>query len=159
MSQRRRLLVTFDAFGTLFTPREPIAKSYADAARKCGISGFTDDQVASSFREAFKQESKKAPNYGKKKGLKAPEWWLNVCGSHDPTPCLCISAIELSPNYIPCTSSLQAYTMETSCLGHTFNVPSFQLICNSTRKFSTKALTALQLFRRLYAVSGRPPLI
>ncbi len=81
MSVRQRLILTFDAFGTLFTPRESIAKSYADSARKCGLSGFTDDQIALRFREAFKQESKSNPNYGKESGMDAPQWWSNVCSS------------------------------------------------------------------------------
>ena len=79
MSVRERLIVTFDAFGTLFTPREPIAKSYATIARKYGLSGFSDDQIASRFRESFRNESQKAPNYGKKTGMAAPQWWSNVC--------------------------------------------------------------------------------
>ena len=78
MPARERLILTFDAFGTLFKPREPIAKSYADTARSCGLSGFTNDQIASSFRDAFKEESRRAPNYGKKIGMAAPQWWTNV---------------------------------------------------------------------------------
>lgn len=78
MSSTRRIILTFDAFGTLFTPRESIAKSYANAARDFGLSGFTDDQIASSFRNAFKEESSKAPNYGKKVGMGATRWWSNV---------------------------------------------------------------------------------
>lgn len=78
MLRTKRLVLTFDAFGTLFTPREPIAKSYADTARKYGLSGFTDDEIASAFRDAFKRQSKNAPNYGRKVGLNAGQWWLNV---------------------------------------------------------------------------------
>lgn len=51
MSNSKRLILTFDAFGTLFTPREPIGKSYARIARKHGLGGFTDDQIESSFRD------------------------------------------------------------------------------------------------------------
>ena len=76
--QRGRLVLTFDAFGTLFTPREPIGQSYADTARRHGLSGFTNDQIASTFRDAFKQEQKKAPNYGKQVGMGPPQWWSNV---------------------------------------------------------------------------------
>ena len=75
---QRRLVLTFDAFGTLFTPREPIGQSYADAARRHGLSGFTNDQIASTFRDAFKQEQNKAPNYGKQVGMEPPQWWSNV---------------------------------------------------------------------------------
>ncbi len=78
MSRTKRLILTFDGFGTLFTPREPIAKSYADAARKYGLSGFTDDEIGSSFREAYKCQSNIAPNYGKRVGLNAVQWWSQV---------------------------------------------------------------------------------
>ena len=79
MMMKERLFLTFDAFGTLFTPREPIAKSYAITARKYGLSGFTDDEIALRFREAFKQQSKFSPNYGKKTGMEPRQWWSDVC--------------------------------------------------------------------------------
>lgn len=89
MLRTKRLILTFDAFGTLFTPREPIAKSYADTARKFGLSGFTDDEIASAFRDAFTCQSRNAPNYGRKVGLNAGQWWSNVwyplCLSMDST--------------------------------------------------------------------------
>jgi hypothetical protein len=73
-----RLVLTFDAFGTLFTPRESIGKSYANVARSYGLLGFTDDQIANNFRDAFKKEQDKAPNYGKQVGMGASQWWSNV---------------------------------------------------------------------------------
>ena len=50
MKSRTGTLLTLDAFGTLFTPRAPIAKQYADAARRRGLGGFSNDDVGSSFR-------------------------------------------------------------------------------------------------------------
>ena len=44
-------LLTFDAFGTLFTPREPVSKQYGNVARQYGLQGFTDDDINASFRE------------------------------------------------------------------------------------------------------------
>lgn len=44
-------LVTFDAFGTLFTPRKPISKQYGEVARQYGLQGFSDDDISISFRE------------------------------------------------------------------------------------------------------------
>ena len=52
MKSKRGTLLTLDAFGTLFTPREPIAKQYGDAARRRGLRGFSDDDVGSSFRKS-----------------------------------------------------------------------------------------------------------
>lgn len=93
-------LITFDAFGTLFTPREPIAKQYSDVARQLGLSGFTESALQSSFHTgmqthhgmpaanrlivdlattaAFKNESRRHPNYGKASGMLANQWWANV---------------------------------------------------------------------------------
>ncbi|USW55736.1 Putative HAD superfamily protein [Septoria linicola] len=74
----RNLLICFDAFGTLFKPRYPIAQQYGDVARSFGLSGFTNDDVASSFKAAFKKESRANPNYGKANGLNAEKWWTNI---------------------------------------------------------------------------------
>ncbi|KAH8898170.1 haloacid dehalogenase [Thozetella sp. PMI_491] len=77
---KRNLLLCFDAFGTLFSPKLPIFQQYGDVARQCGLAGFTDDQLQSSFRAAFKSEAKLHPNYGKSSGLGAERWWTNVIG-------------------------------------------------------------------------------
>lgn len=50
MAAAKRLILTLDAFGTLFRPREPVFKQYADLARRHGLSGFTDEQVGQSFK-------------------------------------------------------------------------------------------------------------
>lgn len=82
---QRQLVLTFDAFGTLFTPREPIGQSYASTARRHGLSGFTDEQIASSFQDAFKREQNKDPIMASKSGwgplsggpmYDLPRWWL-----------------------------------------------------------------------------------
>lgn len=46
---KRNLLLAFDAFGTLFTPRKPIAVLYGEVARRHGLSGFSDDDLKTSF--------------------------------------------------------------------------------------------------------------
>lgn len=78
MTMKKNLLLCFDAFGTIFTPRQAIFEQYGEAARRFGLSGFMDEQVASSFKQAFKDESKKNPNYGRATGLGATAWWTNV---------------------------------------------------------------------------------
>ena len=72
------LLLCFDAFGTLFKPKRPVAEQYAEVARQCGLTGFNDQDVQSCFRTAFKEEAKQNPNYGKATGLGATKWWTNV---------------------------------------------------------------------------------
>ncbi|KAK5158898.1 hypothetical protein LTS14_003006 [Recurvomyces mirabilis] len=78
MPTQRHLLLCFDAFGTLFTPKRPIPQQYGDVARSLGLSGFTDDQVHSSFRAAFKAEAKKNPTFGKANGMDPTTWWTNI---------------------------------------------------------------------------------
>ena len=46
----KNLLLTFDVFGTLTRPRLPIARQYAEAARRYGIQADVD-RVETSFRE------------------------------------------------------------------------------------------------------------
>ncbi|KAM0719283.1 hypothetical protein Q7P37_005188 [Cladosporium fusiforme] len=75
---KKNLLVCFDAFGTLFTPRKPVAQQYGEVARSFGLGGFNDDDIAKSFKAAFKHESKQNPNYGKATGLGAEKWWSNI---------------------------------------------------------------------------------
>ncbi|KAF2761264.1 haloacid dehalogenase [Pseudovirgaria hyperparasitica] len=76
--QRPNLFLAFDAFGTLFAPKEPIAKQYSDIARRHGLSGFSDEEIKSSFHTAFRRESKLHPNYGRDSGLGAQAWWENI---------------------------------------------------------------------------------
>ncbi|KAK3937438.1 putative haloacid dehalogenase protein [Diplogelasinospora grovesii] len=75
---RRNLLLCFDAFGTLFKPRRPIAVQYREIARECGLDGFSDEQLQHAFRAAFKSEAKTHPNYGRASGMGAEKWWTNV---------------------------------------------------------------------------------
>jgi hypothetical protein len=47
---QRNLLITFDAFGTLFTPKQSIAKQYGDVARRYGIYNLDEADIETSFR-------------------------------------------------------------------------------------------------------------
>ncbi|KAK5680287.1 hypothetical protein LTS10_007214 [Elasticomyces elasticus] len=75
---KRNLLLCFDAFGTIFKPKQPIAQQYGDVARSLGLRGFTDEQVEASFKVAFKQESKENPNFGKANGMTPSRWWEKI---------------------------------------------------------------------------------
>lgn len=71
--------VTMDAFGTLYHPREPIAVQYLRVARTCGLKAdIPVSDLESSFRQAFKAQYAKSPNYGKATGMRAEEWWNDV---------------------------------------------------------------------------------
>ncbi|KAF5022887.1 hypothetical protein F66182_5047 [Fusarium sp. NRRL 66182] len=75
---KRNLVLCFDAFGTLIRPVQPVAQQYAQVARQCGITNFSDDELQTTLISAIKQESKRNPNYGKASGLGATRWWTNV---------------------------------------------------------------------------------
>lgn len=82
---KKNLLLCFDAFGTLFAPSIPIPRAYARAAARHGIlvsdTPEGESRVGARFKEAFKNESKRNPNYGKVTGLGAERWWGNVSAS------------------------------------------------------------------------------
>ncbi|RGP70840.1 putative hydrolase [Fusarium longipes] len=75
---KRNLLLCFDAFGTLIRPVKPVAQQYAQVARQCGLTDFSDQELQSTLISTIKQESKKNPNFGKETGLGATKWWTNV---------------------------------------------------------------------------------
>jgi hypothetical protein len=79
LARKKKLLLAFDAFGTLFTPKRPIFAQYGEIARRHGVTCPSDSELGKSFKAAFKEESKLHPNYGKALGMGAATWWTNVC--------------------------------------------------------------------------------
>ncbi|KIW72688.1 hypothetical protein PV04_00865 [Phialophora macrospora] len=69
-------LVTFDALGTLYTFRQPVAVQYLQVARQCGLDAKIDPkELDLAFRKSYKHHNSAYPNYGKHK-LESPEvWW------------------------------------------------------------------------------------
>lgn len=97
------LLLCFDAFGTLFSPKGAVAQQYAEVARQCGITGFSDNELRSRLMAAIKEEREQNPNYGKATGLGATKWWTNVSkGKPMPLfgaaiiPCIALVCFDLS---------------------------------------------------------------
>ena len=83
---RRNILLCFDAFGTLFQPKRPVAEQYAAVASQCGLGGFSAEQVQASFKTAFSEASEEHPNYGRASGMGAEKWWANVSIRPDTIP-------------------------------------------------------------------------
>jgi len=73
----RPLLLTFDAFGTLFTPRKSIESQYCEVARQFSMS-LNENDVKKSFARAYKAQLGIHPNYGKATGLDPSRWWTEV---------------------------------------------------------------------------------
>ncbi|KNG49911.1 haloacid dehalogenase [Stemphylium lycopersici] len=81
LPRKKNLLLCLDAFGTLFAPSTPIPIAYARAAARHGLAvGDTEhpSAIATSFKQQFKRESQRNPNYGKATGLGAEQWWTNI---------------------------------------------------------------------------------
>lgn len=52
---KKNLLLAFDAFGTLFTPKRSIAAQYGEIARKYKVAvGVSDDEIKNSFGNGTK---------------------------------------------------------------------------------------------------------
>lgn len=81
LSEKKNLLLAFDAFGTLYQPNSPIPKQYGRIGLKHGVQCQRGDDMVplkNSFKRAFGEESSANPNYGKATGLGAEKWWANV---------------------------------------------------------------------------------
>lgn len=77
--QPRALLITLDAFGTIYRPRRSIPSQYLEVARSCGLHIEADTKTfGQSFKNAFKNHYSRSPNYGKATGMKPEKWWANV---------------------------------------------------------------------------------
>jgi hypothetical protein len=48
------LLLTFDAFGTLFEPKDSIAAQYAHVAQEHGITGVEESDIQVTFKQGNK---------------------------------------------------------------------------------------------------------
>ncbi|GAA5906373.1 hypothetical protein JCM8208_003533 [Rhodotorula glutinis] len=73
----RRVLL--DAFGTVFSPREPVFHQYTSVARSFGLQ-VEEGRVKDGFKQAFKSWAKSHPLYGKRSTppLDAAQWWTGV---------------------------------------------------------------------------------
>ncbi|CAG8894135.1 unnamed protein product [Penicillium nalgiovense] len=81
----RTLLLTFDAFGTLFHPRLPVPEQYAATAHQFGLSrtAVTPDKLATAFKDTFRAQMHQYPNYGRADVLRGQyggprQWWEEV---------------------------------------------------------------------------------
>lgn len=82
---KRTLLLTLDAFETLFHPRDPVPVQYAQVAHSFGLSKtlITPETLKQSFKTTFKAQSARYPNYGRDEALKGKyagprQWWGEV---------------------------------------------------------------------------------
>ena len=82
---RKNLLLTLDAFETIFHPRQPVPVQYAQTAHAYGLpeSLVTPESLKTSFKKTFKTLSATRPNYGRADALQGKyggprQWWEEV---------------------------------------------------------------------------------
>ncbi|KAJ1822622.1 Haloacid dehalogenase-like hydrolase domain-containing protein 3 [Coemansia sp. RSA 2599] len=67
-------LITFDLFDTLYRPKQPIGRTYAQPLWDHGLD-VAEHAVAQSFIKSFKHTHAEYPNYGKAAQLTSSQWW------------------------------------------------------------------------------------
>lgn len=111
----RTLLLTFDAFGTLFYPHPPVPEQYATVAHEFGLprTTVTSRKIQDAFKDVYRAQSKRWPNYGRADVLRGKyggprQWWEELIretfarvlvseGSHAPAQGLHRKEVELPP--------------------------------------------------------------
>lgn len=72
----RGLVLSFDALGTLYRFRKPVAEQYLDVARHCGFTAtIAPNDLFQSFRQAYKFMNTEHPNYGRSSLDSPTDWW------------------------------------------------------------------------------------
>lgn len=81
----RTLLLTFDAFGTLFYPRAPVPQQYAAVAHEFGLcrNTVTPQKIEQAFGDVYPAHTKLWPNYGRADVIHGRyggprQWWEEV---------------------------------------------------------------------------------
>ncbi|KAJ5930403.1 hypothetical protein N7466_005896 [Penicillium verhagenii] len=84
-STPRTLLLTLDAFDTLFHPRQPVPEQYATTAHEFGLSrtAITPQKLKAAFKTIFREQAARYPNYGRADVLRGryggpKQWWEEV---------------------------------------------------------------------------------
>ena len=68
--------ISFDVTGTLLATKEPVVKSYHDAAIWAKLPNPpTQDELKKAFKIAFKERSIESPCFGGVEGISGREWW------------------------------------------------------------------------------------
>lgn len=71
------LLLTFDAFHTLYTPAQAVPLQYHEVAKAFGYK-VSEYKISKSFPAVFKAMNSEYPGYGKAKGISVEEWWSEL---------------------------------------------------------------------------------
>lgn len=81
----RTLLLTFDAFGTLFYPNPSVPEQYATVAHEFGLprNTVTAGKIKEAFKDVYPAHAQRWPNYGRDAVLRGEyggpkQWWGEV---------------------------------------------------------------------------------
>lgn len=83
LSTPRTLLLTLDAFGTVFYPRPSVPEQYTATAHEFGLSAVTAPKLKTAFKDVYRAQTKRYPNYGRADVLRGKyggprQWWEEV---------------------------------------------------------------------------------
>jgi len=68
--------ISFDVTGTLLATKEPVVKSYHDAALWAKLSNPpSQEQLKQGFKVAFRERSIESPCFGAVEGISGRDWW------------------------------------------------------------------------------------
>ncbi|CAI4035603.1 hypothetical protein SMKI_13G2530 [Saccharomyces mikatae IFO 1815] len=68
------LIITFDAYNTLYATKLPVMEQYCMVGRKYGIKA-NPSTLTKNFPHVFKKLKEDYPQYGKFSNIKPEEWW------------------------------------------------------------------------------------
>ncbi|RAH62793.1 haloacid dehalogenase-like hydrolase [Aspergillus piperis CBS 112811] len=78
----RTLLLTIDAFNTIFHPRHPVPEQYISAFNSFKVQSpeLTPSVLQPAFKSAYKAQSRRRPNYGRADAIRGKyggprQWW------------------------------------------------------------------------------------
>ncbi|KAE8582089.1 hypothetical protein XENTR_v10019941 [Xenopus tropicalis] len=70
-------LITWDIKDTLLRVRVPVGQQYFAEAKRQGLC-MDPGSLETSFRNAYRTQSRLFPNYGLAQGMDSRQWWLDV---------------------------------------------------------------------------------
>eukprot|EP00536_Pseudo-nitzschia_multiseries_P009627 jgi/Psemu1/288588/fgenesh1_pg.273_\ len=71
--------ISLDVTGTLLATKEPVVKSYRDAAIWAKLPDIPSEQdFKAGFKEAFRSRSIESPCFGGVEGISGRDWWLET---------------------------------------------------------------------------------
>jgi hypothetical protein len=76
LSSSKVRVISLDVTGTMLVTREPVIKSYYDAAIWAGLPNPpSQDELKQGFKSAYKERCIESPCFGGVEGISGREWW------------------------------------------------------------------------------------